>query len=49
MDLDKLTAGHEDWNKLCCYLNIRETMLSNNYQNISLKIKESAKRVVREK
>ena len=49
MDLDKLTAGSEDLKKLCCYSNIPETMLSNNYQNISLKFKEPAKRVVREK
>ena len=38
-------AGHEHLKKLCCYLNMPEPMLSNNYQNISLKLKESAKRV----
>ena len=38
-------AGHEHLKKLCCYLNMPEPMLSNNYHNISLKLKESAKRV----
>ena len=36
-------AGHEHLKKLCCYLNMPGHMLSNNYQNISLKLKESAK------
>ena len=31
--------------KFCCYLNLPEPMLSNNYQNILLKLKNSAKRV----
>ena len=31
--------------KLFCYLNMPESILSNNYQNISLKLKEFAKRV----
>ena len=26
-------AGHEHLKKLCCYLNIPDAMLSNNYQN----------------
>ena len=38
-------AGHEHPKKLCCYLNMPESMLPNNYQNILLKLKESAKRV----
>ena len=38
-------ADHKHLKKLCCYLNMPEPMLSNNYQNISLKLKESAKRV----
>ena len=38
-------AGHECSKKLCCYLNMHEPKLSNNYQKISLKLKESAKRV----
>ena len=36
--------GHENLTKLCCYLNMPEPMLSNNYQNISPKLKEAAKR-----
>ena len=38
-------AGHEHSKKLCCYLNMTESMLSNNCENISLKLKESAKHV----
>ena len=38
-------AGHEHLKKLCCYLNMPGHMLLNNCQNISLKLKESAKRV----
>ena len=38
-------AGHEHLKKLCCYLNMPEPMLSNNYQIISLKLKEFAKGV----
>ena len=37
-------VGHGNFKKLCCYLNMAEPMLSNNYNNISLKLKESAKR-----
>ena len=36
-------AGHEHLKKLCCYLNMTEPMLSNNYQNISHKLREYAK------
>ena len=41
-------SGHEHSRKLCCYLNMPESMLSNNYQNILLKLKQSAKRVADE-
>ena len=37
-------AGREHLKKLCCYLNMPEPMLSSNYQNILLKLKESASR-----
>ena len=36
-------AGHEHLKKLCCYLNMTEPMLSNNYQNISHNLREYAK------
>ena len=38
-------VGHEHLKKLCCYLNMPEPMLSNNYQNISCKLNESTTRV----
>ena len=38
-------TGHEHLNKLCFYLNLPELMLSNNYKNNSLKLKETVKRV----
>ena len=38
-------VAHENLKKLCCYLNMPEPMLSNNNQNILLKLKESAERV----
>ena len=41
-------SGHEHSRKLCCYLNMPESMLSNNYQNILLKLKQSTKRVADE-
>ena len=36
-------AGHDHLKKICCYLNMPEPTLSNNYQNILLNLKESAK------
>ena len=45
MDVDKLVLVINILKKLCCYFNMLEPMLSNNYQNISLKLKEPAKRL----
>ena len=38
-------AGHEHLRKVHCFFNMSEPMFSNNYHNISFKLKESVKRV----